>query len=95
MNIVLEQPILHMVCREDAYLKNSVEWELVRGDVKGLSWNEIIMSSCPLSTLNEALLRAICNRVHKRTIGVRTENKSWCDDQCILGHRAKQKAYRV
>ena len=32
-----------------------MNWELVRGDVKGLNWSEIIRSPCPVSTLNEAL----------------------------------------
>ena len=35
---------------------NSVDWVLVRGDVKGLNWNELIR-------LNEALLRIIKHRV--------------------------------
>ena len=43
---VMEQPIPHMVCRQEVYPKNSVNWELVR-DVKGLNWNGIIRSSCP------------------------------------------------
>ena len=32
---VIEQPISHLVCRQEVYLKNSVKWELVRGNVKG------------------------------------------------------------
>ena len=39
-----------------------MDWELVTGDVKGRNWNEIIRSSCPVSSLNEALLRVIMDR---------------------------------
>ena len=35
------------------------------------------------------------NRVPKRTIMVRTGDKPWFDDQCILAHCAKQREYRV
>ena len=62
---VLEQPIPHMVCRQEVYLKYSVDWLLVRGDVKDLNWNEISKSSCPVSSLNEALLNVIRDRVPK------------------------------
>ena len=34
--IVLEQLIPYLVCRQEVYLKNSMDWELVRGGVKGL-----------------------------------------------------------
>ena len=37
IDVVLEQPIHHSVYRQEVYLKNSVDWELVRGDVKGLN----------------------------------------------------------
>ena len=55
INVVLEQPIHHLVCRQDVYHKNSVDWNLVRRDVNGLNWNGIINSPCPASSLNEAL----------------------------------------
>ena len=48
-----------------------------------------------LSTLNEVLLHVIRNRVPKWTIVVRTGYKPWLDDQCVLAHRVKQRAYRV
>ena len=35
--VVLEQPTPHLVCRQDVYLKNYVNWELARGDVKGFN----------------------------------------------------------
>ena len=44
-DVVLEQYCPPLVCRQDVYLKNSVNWELVREDVKGLNWNKIIRSS--------------------------------------------------
>ena len=59
IDVALEQPIPHLVCRQEVHLKNSVDWELVRGDVKSLNRNEIIRSLCPVSSLNEALLRII------------------------------------
>ena len=68
-----------------------MDWELVRGDVKGLNLNEVIR----LSSLNEALLRVIRNRVPKRTIMFRTRDKSWFNDPCDLAHRVKQRVYRV
>ena len=37
IDVVLEQPILHQVCKQEVYFKNSVDWELVREDVKGLN----------------------------------------------------------
>ena len=58
--------------------------------MKGLNWNEIIRSPCPVSTLNEAvLLCVIRNRVSKRTFVVRTGYRPWFDDRCVLVHRAK------
>ena len=90
---MLEQPIPYLVCRQEVYRKNSVNWELVKGDVKGPNWNGIIKSPCPRSSLHEALLRVIRNRVHKRTIVVKTGDKPWFDDRCVLVHRAKQRAY--
>ena len=39
--------------------------------MKGLNWNEIIKSPCLESSLNEAMLRVIRDRVSKRTIAVR------------------------
>ena len=68
---------------------------LVRRDVNGLNWNEILRSPCPVSTLNEALLRVLRNRVPKQTVVVRTVDKPWFDDPCALAHRAKHSAYRV
>ena len=59
MDVVLEQPRLHLMCWQEVYRKNSVNWELVRGYVKGLNWNGIIRSRCPVSSLNEALLRSV------------------------------------
>ena len=44
-DVVLEQPSPHLECRQKVYLKNPVDWELVREDVKGLNWNEIITQS--------------------------------------------------
>ena len=55
---VVDQPIPHWVCRQEAYPKNSVDWKLVR-DVKGLNWNGINRSPCPVSSLNEALFLVI------------------------------------
>ena len=57
----------------------------------GLNWNEITMSLYPVSSLNEALLRVIRNRELKWTIVIRTGDKSWFDDRCVLAHRSKQR----
>ena len=59
IDVVLQQPIPNLVCRQEVYLKNSVDWELVRGDVKDLDWIEIIRSPWPVSSLNEVLLRVL------------------------------------
>ena len=72
-----------------------MDWELVRGDVKGLNWNRIIRSPCPVLSQNEALLHVIRERVPKWTIVVRTGGKPWSDDLYVLAHSAKQRAYRV
>ena len=61
----------------------------------GLNWNGISRSFWPASSLNEALLRNIRNRVPKRTIVVRTGNKSWFDNRRVLAHRAKQRTYKA
>ena len=61
-----------------------MDWELVIEDIKNLNWNETIRSSCPVSLLRETLLRDIRNRVSKRTIEVRTGDKPWFDDGCVL-----------
>ena len=93
IDIGLEQSIPHLVCRQEVYLKNSVDWELVKGDVNDLNWNEIIRFPCPLLTLNEDLLRVIRNRVPKRMIVVGTGTKTWFDDRCVLAHPAKKNSY--
>ena len=72
-----------------------MDWELVRGDAKGLNGNEIIRPLCPISILNEELLLFVRKRVPLRTIVVRTGNKPWFDEQCVLAHREKQGAYRM
>ena len=95
MDVMLQQPIPHLVCRQEAYLKNSIDWELLRGDGKGLNWNGITRFPCSVSSLNEALLRVIRDRVPKRTIVVRTGDKPRFDNRCLLAHRAKQRAYIV
>ena len=69
--------------------------ELVRGDLKGLNWNHIIRSPCPVSSLNEALMRVIRDRVPNRTIVVRTADKTWFNDRCVLAYRARQSACTV
>ena len=62
--------------------------------MKCLNWNGIIRFSYLTSSPNEALLRVIRDRVPKRTIVVRTGDKPWFDDQCVVAHRAKQRGYR-
>ena len=37
IDVFREQPNPHLVCRQEVYLKNSMNWELVRGDVKGIN----------------------------------------------------------
>ena len=63
--------------------------------MKGLNWNEIIRSLCPVSSLNEELLRFISDRVPKQMIVIRTGDEPWFDDRYVLAHRVKQRAYRV
>ena len=52
-----------------------MDWKLVRGHVKGLDWNEIIRSSFPASSINEALLRVLNNRAPMRSTVVKTDDK--------------------
>ena len=52
-------------------MQNLVDWELVREKVNDLDWNKIIRFPCPASSLNEALLRVLRDRVPKRTIVIR------------------------
>ena len=69
---MLEQLITHLARRQEVYIKNSVNWKLVRGDVKGLNWNRVIRSPCPVLSLKQALVGVIRVRVLKRTIVVKT-----------------------
>ena len=62
-DVVLEQPIPHLVYRQEIYLTISVNWKLVNRDMKDLKWNEIIRSPFPVSSLSEALLLFIRDRV--------------------------------
>ena len=80
---------------KEFYLKNSVDWVLVKRGCEGPDWNEIIRSPCPATSLSEALLRACRDRVSKRTIVVRTSEQPWFNGRCVLSHSAKQRAYRV
>ena len=75
MNVVLEQPIPHEMCRQEVYLKNSVDWELVRGVVMSLIWRGAIRCPCPVSSLNGALIHVLKDRVPKPTLVVRSGNK--------------------
>ena len=77
IGVVLEQPKPHLVCRQAVFLKNSVNWQLVRENVKSLNWNEILSFPCPLLSLNGALLRVIRNRVLKQMSLVRGVYKHW------------------
>ena len=65
IDVVLNQPISHLVCRQEVYIKNSVNWEGFRRDMKGLSWNEIIKPSCPVSSVIEAPLSVIRGTIPK------------------------------
>ena len=95
IDVVRDQSIPPLLCMQEVYLKNSVDWRLVRRDGKGLNWNMFIRSSCPTSPLFEALLSVIRDRISKLTVAVRTSDKLWFDDLCVLTHRAQQKVYRV
>ena len=55
IEVVLEQSIPHLVCRQKVFLKNSVDWEMIRRHVKGLNCNRILRFLCPVSLRNEAL----------------------------------------
>ena len=57
---------------------------MVKGDVKDLNWNRIIRCLYPVSSLDEALLCFIRDRILKQTIMVRTRDKPWFDKWCIL-----------
>ena len=92
IDVVLEQTIPCLVWGQEVHLKNC---ELVRGDVTGLNWNGISRTSCPVSPLNEAFLRAIKDTIFKRTIVVRTRDKPLFEDRCIFACRAKQRASRT
>ena len=59
IDVVIMQPILQLECRQEVYLKNTVDWELISGDGKSLGWNESTRSSCLGPSLNEALLRIL------------------------------------
>ena len=83
---MLGQPIPHLVYRLEVYLNNSVDWEMVREDPKCVNWNRAIRSSCPVSSLNETLLRVIRDIVSKWTIVVRKGDKPCFDDRCVLDH---------
>ena len=95
IEVFLEQPIPCLVCRQEVYLKISAGWELDRGDAKVLTWNDIVRSPCPVSSLNEPLLRVIVYIVLKWTIVVRMGDKSCFDDRFVLALRAKHRAHRV
>ena len=58
--------VLWMLCRSNIFLiwcigrksiSRTLDWELMRRDVKGLNWNGIITFPCSISSLNEAFLR--------------------------------------
>ena len=59
------------------------------------NWNDIFRSPCPLSSLSQALLCVIRDRVPKRTIVVRTDEEPWFEDWCVSAYFAKQTAYRM
>ena len=85
---MLEQPISYLMCRHEGYLKKSVNWELVIGNLKGLNWDRIIRSSCPVSFLNEALLHVIRDSFQADEC----VDNPWFNDRCAFAHSLKQRA---
>ena len=78
------------------YLKNFMGWELVREDVNGLNWTEIIPYPCPVSSLSEVLLRVIGMEFPSgRLWSERVISLGLMTGVSLLAHRAKQRAYIV
>ena len=88
LSVVLEKPIPHLGCRQE-------DWEFVRGDVNCFNWNEFIRSTCPVSSLNKALLHVIRDRIPNRQFSFRRGDKPWFDDRGVLVHRAKQRGGHI
>ena len=71
---------------QEVYLKNYVDWELVRGFVNDLNWNGIIKLGIIAKGSPVAWFR---DKVPKRTSVIKKDDKPWFDDRYVLTHRMK------
>ena len=94
-DVVIEQPIPHLVYKQEVYLKNSEGRVLVKRDVKDLNLNGSIRSSCLVSSLCEAYCVLLGSIKSSSRRVIRMGDKPWLDDRCVLDHHAKQIAYSV
>ena len=94
VKLSLNQTPSHTVVEREVFLKNSVNWDLVRGDVLGMDWRYILGSDCPASSLNRVLSGIVVARVPTRTLRINSKNRPWFDNDCLLASRDKQEAYK-
>ena len=94
IGIQVTQPIQPVVSEGVVFLKNRVDWSLVRQDVMGMQWRAIYGAVCPVTALNTSLNAIIERRVPTRNIKFRSQSKPWFNDECQRAKRAKDVAYR-
>ena len=93
LRVKINQPVYPVVTDRVVYLKNRVDWTVIRKDVLDIPWRIIYNAVCPVTALNSVLNGIIVRRVPSRTIKVRPQCKPWSDEECYLAKRAKEEAY--
>ena len=76
------------------FLKSRVNWNEVCSDVRDLPWHNIVSSTDPVDTLNNAFCKIIEHRIPTKVIRLRSGDKPWFDAGCRHAHCEKQAAYR-
>ena len=75
LRIKINQPVFPVVTDRVVYLKNRVEWTVIRKDVLEIPWRTIYNAVCSVTALNSVLDGIIVRKLLTRTIKVSTQSK--------------------
>ena len=74
MFITVTQPVQPVVSERVVYLKNRVDCNLVKWDIKNIQWGDIVSAQCPVSALHSHIIDNIKEHVPERLLKVRTQS---------------------
>ena len=73
LRVKINQPVFPVVTDRVVYLKNRVDWTVIRKDVLDIPWRTIYNYVCPVAALNSVMDEIIVRQVPTRTIKVHTQ----------------------